>query len=304
MKIDLSVNVGGLELKNPVLTASGTFGYGDESADLVPVKKLGGIVTKTITLRPKPGNPPPRLAEVKGGILNAIGLQNMGADRFVSERLPALSRLGTKVIVSVAGETAEDYAGAAARLAGKAGVDAVELNLSCPNLKKRLVCFDTALVADIISRVKKAVPVPVFAKLSPHIEDIAATAELCREAGADAVTLVNTFTGMAVDCKTWRPKLANVTGGMSGPAIKPLALRCVWEVCGKVRIPVIACGGIATAEDAVEFLLAGASAVTVGTANFTDIMSPVKIVRGLEKYLKGRKLSSVNEIIGKIKAGA
>jgi dihydroorotate dehydrogenase (NAD+) catalytic subunit len=300
MKINTSAKIGPIDLRNPVLVASGTFGYGDEAADLVQAGKLGGIITKTITLHPKQGNPPPRIAEVTGGMLNSIGLQNVGAEAFVREKLPALRKLDACLIVSIAGETAEEY-GAVAEIIGKEkGVAALELNLSCPNLKKKIVCMDEMLVAGIIGKVKAAANLPVIAKLSPHVTDISETAALCKSSGADAVTLVNTFTGMAVDIKTWKPKLANVTGGMSGPALKPLALRCVYEVFKNVDIPILACGGIMTAEDAIEFFLAGACAVSVGTANFTDPLAPIKIAQGIVNYLKSMKLSSLGQIIGRI----
>ena len=303
MKPDISTNIAGIAFKNPVLVASGTFGYGDEISDLVDVSRIGGIITKTITLEARQGNPPPRIAEVTGGILNAIGLQNIGVERFIQEKLPVLKNIKTALIVSIAGETESEYIEVAAKLnaCGQTCISAIELNLSCPNLRKRVICADKELVASIIQGVKKVISIPVIAKLSPNVEDIAETARLAKEAGADALTVANTFTGMAIDLKTWKPKLANITGGMSGPAIKPLALRCVWEVCRKVNIPVIACGGIMTADDAVEFMLAGARAVTVGTANFTDPEVPVKIADGISKYLKERKLNSLSDVIGMMK---
>ena len=301
MEINSSTHIGPIDLRNPVLVASGTFGYGDEISDIVQADKLGGIITKTITLHPKQGNPPPRIAEVTGGLLNSIGLQNIGAEAFVREKLPALRQLDTRIIVSIAGETAEEYEAAAKIISKEKGVSAFELNLSCPNLKKQIVCFDEMLVADIIRKVKAASELPVIAKLSPHVTDIARTAALCKSSGADAVSLVNTFTGMAVDIRTWKPKIANVTGGLSGPAVKPLALRCVYEVFRRVDIPILGCGGIMTAGDAVEFFLAGASAVCIGTANFTDPLAPVKIAKGIVDYMKSMKLSSLEQLIGKIK---
>ncbi|MFH1368538.1 MAG: dihydroorotate dehydrogenase [Elusimicrobiota bacterium] len=298
MKVNLHTQIAGINFSNPVLVASGTFGYGDETADLVDVSKIGGIITKTVTLEPRQGNPPPRIAEVTGGMLNAIGLQNVGLEKFISEKLPGLRKMKTKLIVSVAGETESEYIEIIKRLSSESGIAAFELNLSCPNLRKRIICADKKLVEDILRGVKNASKLPVIAKLSPNVEDIAETARAAKISGADALTVANTFTGMAIDVKTWKPKLANITGGMSGPAIKPMALRCVWEVCRNVDIPVIACGGIATAEDAVEFILAGARAVTVGTANFADPQSPVKIAAGIGEYLKKRKLESLSDIIG------
>lgn len=298
MKINLETSIAGIRLKNPVLVASGTFGYGDDITDLVDVSKLGGIITKTITLKPKKGNPPPRIAEVAGGILNAIGLQNIGLEKFLSEKLPALRKLKTAVIVSIAGETENEYIELAAALNKEQGIAGIELNLSCPNLQKKLICRDRELVAGITREVKSRADIPVIAKLSPQLEDVAETARIAKEHGADAVMVGNTFAGMSIDINTWKPRLANVTGGMSGPAIKPLALKCVWDVCRTVDIPVIACGGISTAEDAVEFFLTGARAVTVGTANFIDPEAGVRIAEGLERYLKDRKLGSLSEIIG------
>ncbi len=298
---DLSVDLAGIRLANPVLVASGTFGYGDEINDLCPVKELGAVVTKTITLTPREGNPPPRLAEVSSGILNTIGLQNMGVERFLSEKWDRLSRLQVPVIVSVAGGKAEDYEGTVRRLSGAKGVAGIELNLSCPNLKKRIICQDEGLVADIIRRVKRVSRVPVIAKLSPQVIDLAGLARRCVDNGADILSLVNTFPGMAIDIKTRKPKLSTVVGGMSGPAVKPLALRCVWEASRAVTVPVIGGGGIMTADDAVEFLIAGAAAVSMGTALFVDPARPGKVVRGLKEYCAAQKAANIREIIGTIR---
>jgi dihydroorotate dehydrogenase (NAD+) catalytic subunit len=304
VKVDIRTTIAGIRFGNPVIAASGTFGYGDEIADMVPLKKLGGIITKTITLKARPGNPPPRLAEVRGGMLNTIGLQNVGVDRFLKEKWCALRNLPVPVIVSIAGETADEYVGVARRLQRAGGVQAVELNLSCPNLQKRIVCQDEALVGEIIRGVKKAIRCPVIAKLSPQVADIAALARHAERAGADALSLVNTFPGMAVNIRTWRPMLAVVSGGMSGPAIKPLALKCVWDVCRAVNIPVIGGGGIMDGNDAVEFLLAGASVLSIGTANFVDPLAPVTIAREIEAYLRARKLHTLSDVIGKMKISA
>jgi dihydroorotate dehydrogenase (NAD+) catalytic subunit len=238
---------------------------------------------------------------VTGGILNTIGLQNVGVERFIEEKWGALRKLPVPVIVSVAGESAEDYIGVVQRLNTLKGVAAIELNLSCPNLQKKIICLDTALVASIIKETAKISKVPVFAKLSPMVQDLAGLTRVAENAGAAAVSLVNTFPGMAIDTKTMRPKLAVVTGGMSGPAIKPLALRCVWEVARQTKLPVIGGGGIMSGEDAVEFLLAGAAAVSVGTASFTDPLNPVKVASGIGEYQRRMKLKSTKDITGKLR---
>jgi dihydroorotate dehydrogenase (NAD+) catalytic subunit len=301
MIADISTSIAGLKLNNPVVMASGTFGYGDEMQDLVPLKNLGAITTKTITLKSRPGNRPPRLAEVGNGILNSIGLQNVGVERFLEEKWGNLRKLPVAVIVSIAGETPDDYVLVAERLRKAGGVRAIELNLSCPNLKKRIVCQDEGLVREIVAGVKKVAGCTVIAKLSPQVADIGALSLLAQDAGADALALVNTFPGMAINISTWRPKLSTVTGGMSGPAVKPLALRCVFEAAARVTIPIIGGGGITVWQDAVEFLLAGASAVSIGTANFVDPLSPAKIADGIKKYLAARKLVSLKELIGKVR---
>jgi dihydroorotate dehydrogenase (NAD+) catalytic subunit len=301
MKIDLSVNFAGIELGNPVLTASGTFGYGDEITDLIDVSKLGGIITKTITLKPKEGNPPPRLAEAESGVINAIGLQNIGVEKFISEKAKVLSKLNTAVIVSIAGHTADEYFKVLELLKNESWIKAIELNLSCPNLDKGIVCKNIELVKEIMCGTKSVSAFPLIAKLSPDVDDIAGLSLYLQELGADALSLVNTFPAMAIDIKTWKPKIANITGGLSGPAIKPLALRCVYLAAKKVDIPIIAGGGISSAEDAIEFFLAGASAVSIGAANFIEPKAGLSIVSGIEKYLKRNKLCSLNEIVGKLK---
>lgn len=270
MKPDLRVNFAGIKLKNPVLTASGTFGYGYELADLVNLKKLGAIITKTITLEPRPGNPQPRIAEVEAGMLNTIGLQNIGVRAFADEPLESLKKIGVPVIVSVAGAAANEYADTVKILGKCEGIDGIELNLSCPNLKKKIVCHDLPLMTEVIKKVKKASKVPVIAKLSPLVTDIAELALAAQKAGADALTLANTFPAMAVDIKTFRPKLSTVKGGLSGACIKPMSLRCVYDAYQAVKIPILGCGGIMTGEDAVEFMLAGAAAVSVGTASLVE----------------------------------
>lgn len=300
VKIDTSVTIAGIKLKNPVLTASGTFGYGDEIRDLVPLSALGGIITKTITRNPRPGNPPPRVTETASGMLNTIGLQNIGVERFLEEKWPSLKKLGVPVIVSIAGETAEDYKAVAGRLGKAAGIAGIELNLSCPNLKKRIVCQDEDLVREIVRGVAKISRCPVIAKLSPQVADIAKLSLLARVSGAGAVSLVNTFPGMAIDVHTGRPRLSTVTGGLSGPAIKPLALRCVWEAWRNTKMEIIGGGGIATSDDAVEFMLAGASAVSVGTASFRDPAAPARIAAGIMEYCKNKKVASAKELIGNV----
>ncbi|MCB4790316.1 MAG: dihydroorotate dehydrogenase [Elusimicrobia bacterium] len=301
MKLDLSTTIAGIKFKNPVLTASGTFGYGDEITDLADVSKLGGIITKTITLKPKEGNPPPRLCEVAGGMLNSIGLQNIGVERFVKEKACVLSKLKTSVIVSIAGKTADEYSKVIGLLKDEKWIKAIELNLSCPNLDKGIVCKDRELVKEIMLRAKETSVFPLIAKLSPDVEDIAELSTFLESLGADAISLINTFPGMAIDIKTLKPKLANITGGFSGPAIKPLALRCVYFAAKTVNIPIIGCGGISFAEDAIEFFLAGASAVSIGTASFIEPKATIDIVKGIENYIKKNKLNSLDEIIGKLK---
>ena len=300
MKPDLSVNFAGIKLKNPVLTASGTFGYGYELADLIPLKKLGGIVTKTITLEPRPGNPQPRIAEAESGMLNTIGLQNIGVKAFVGEPLEKLSKTGLPVFVSVAGACVSDYAEVAKILKTRACVSAIELNLSCPNLKKKILCHDLPLTADVIKQVKKISKIPVIAKLSPLVADIAELALTAQNAGADGVTLTNTYPAMAIDIKTFKPKLSTVKGGMSGPCVKPMSIRCVYDAYAALKIPIIGCGGIMTGEDAVEFMLAGATAVSVGTASLVEPECLIKIVDGIEKILKEKNIKSVKEITGRI----
>lgn len=301
--IDLTTEIAGLKLKNPVIMASGTFGYGDEITDLVDVSKFGAIITKTITLKPRAGNPPPRIAETASGLLNTIGLQNVGVEAFLKEKWNELKKLRVPLIVSIAGETAQEYSDIVKILNGVEGISAIELNLSCPNLKKKIVCQDKALVEEIIRGTSKISKVPVIAKLSAQVEDIVELSVLCEKAGASALSLVNTFPGMAVDIKTRRPKLSTITGGLSGPAIKPLALKCVWDVYGKVNIPIIGGGGIIKAEDALEFFLAGASAVSIGTANFIEPAAPLKIIKGISEYFKENNIENMRDLVGKMLQG-
>jgi dihydroorotate dehydrogenase (NAD+) catalytic subunit len=300
MKPDLSVDFAGIKLKNPILTASGTFGYGYELAGLIPLKKLGGIITKTITLEPRPGNPQPRIAEVESGMLNTIGLQNIGVKAFVEEPLEKLSKTGIPVFVSVAGACVSDYVEAAKILKTRECVSAIELNLSCPNLKKKILCHDLPLMTDVIKQVKKVSKVPVIAKLSPLVADIAELALIAQNAGADGVTLTNTYPAMAIDIKTFKSKLSTVKGGMSGPCVKPMSIRCVYDAYPDLKIPIIGCGGIMTGEDAVEFMLAGAAAVSVGTASLVEPGCLIKIIDGIENILKEKNIKSVKDIRGRI----
>ena len=297
---DLGVAIGPLQLANPILTASGTFGYGAEFANLVDLDCLGGMVVKGISILPRPGNPPPRIVETSCGMLNAIGLENVGLKRFIAEKMPFLRRCRGAIIVNILGDTVEEYALLARELSGVSGIHALEINISCPNVKKGGVAFgtDPEMAAAVTRAVKAATDLPVIVKLSPNVTDIVAMARAVEKAGADAVSLINTLIGMAIDSNTRRPRLANIIGGLSGPAIKPIALRMVWQVAGAVSIPVIGIGGIGTAEDAIEFLLAGATAVEVGTANFYNPAAAGQILTGIEAYLRRQGERSVRAIIG------
>jgi len=300
MKPNLEINFAGIALNNPVLTASGTFGYGDELADLIPLKKLGGIITKTITLLPRSGNPPPRIAEVEGGMLNSIGLQNIGVEKFIETKLPKLAKIGVPVIASVAGATAEEYIKTVKLLSRARGIAGIELNLSCPNLKKIVVCHDEELFKQVIKGSKSAANVPVIAKLTPQVSDIGALAKKAETFGADAVSVANTFPAMAIDINTFKPKLSTIKGGMSGPCVKPMALRCVYDVYNAVKIPIIGCGGISDYKDALEFIIAGAAAVSVGSASLVKPSCLIEIIDGLEKFLKENKIKNISDIKGNI----
>jgi len=301
-KPDLRVRLGGLVLKNPVLTASGTFGYGEEFAHLVSLHRLGGIVAKGISLLPRPGNPPPRVVETPCGMLNAIGLENVGVERFINEKMGFLRQTGTVVVANILGDTVDDYRTLAARLSRVDGLAAIEVNISCPNVKKGGVAFGSQpkMARAVTEAVRKQTGLPVIVKLSPNVTDITEIARAVEDGGADAVSLINTLLGMAIDSKSRRPRLANIVGGLSGPAIKPVALRMVWQVARAVTIPVIGIGGITTAEDAVEFLLAGATAVQVGTANFINPRAAEEIISGIGDFLQGQKMDSVQELIGSL----
>jgi dihydroorotate dehydrogenase (NAD+) catalytic subunit len=299
----MSVELAGLKLKNPVLAASGTFGYGTEYGRLADPRKFGAVITKTITLAPRAGNKPPRVYETASGMLNSIGLANVGAEAFLRNKLPRIARKDVVVIANIAGSSMEEYVELARRLNGEKRIAALELNVSCPNVKEGGVAFgsDPSTAARLTGLVKKAYRKPLIVKLSPNVADIAAMARAVEDSGADAVSLINTLYGMAVDARKQRPVLGNITGGLSGPAIKPVALYNVYKACRAISIPVIGLGGIVTAEDAVEFMLAGASAVQIGTANFVDPGSIGNIVRGMAEYCRFHGYSSVSDITGELK---
>ncbi|MBU3933729.1 MAG: dihydroorotate dehydrogenase [Candidatus Omnitrophica bacterium] len=302
---ELSVSLGRLKLANPVVVASGTFGYGEDYKDLVPLKKLGAIVTKTITLKARSGNPPPRIAETYQGMLNAIGLENPGLEAFICEKLPYLKKIGIPIVVSIAGDTPAKFAELAGALSKlKRNIGALELNASCPNLgKKGLIAQDARAIYQVVKAVKRATKLTVITKLSPNVTDIAGIAKAAEAAGSDALSLVNTFFGMAVDVKTKRPKLGNITGGLSGPAIKPQALWMVRQVFQAVKIPLIGMGGIMDTQDALEFIICGASAVACGTANFVNPRATVEIIEGIKKYLKENRIGSIKKLVGSIALG-
>jgi len=298
---DLSVNVAGaLRLANPVIAASGTWGYGDEYADIVDVQKLGAIICKGTTLLPGDGNPQPRIVEVTGGVLNSVGLQNIGVEALIAEKAPQWATWKVPVLVNIAGNTIDEYAKLAARLEGVAGVSGIEVNISCPNVSKGGMHFgtDPSAASEITSAVKGATTLPVIVKLSPNVTDIAAIAQAVEKAGADAVSLINTVGGMAIDLKRRRPALGNVTGGLSGPAIKPIALLMVYRVAGCVNIPVIGCGGVVDARDALEFIMAGSTAVQVGTAGLADPRATLAVIDGLLEYLATNGIRSIGDLRG------
>ena len=298
---DLRVNIAGVEFKNPVITASGTFGFGQEYARLYDISRLGGISCKGTTLHERPGNPAPRIAETPSGILNSVGLQNPGVDAFLRDDLPFLKKQNTVVIANIAGSQIEDYVETVRRLQGS-GVDMIELNISCPNVKEGGVSFGTSAksVENLTKQVKAVAEQPLMIKLTPNVTDITETAAAAEAGGADAVSLINTLTGMKIDINSRRPILKNNTGGMSGAAVFPVALRMVWQVANRVKIPVVGMGGITKWQDAVEMLLAGATAVQIGTANFTDAYTPLKVIAGIDSYLDEHGEKSVTDIVGKV----
>ena len=299
---DLSVRIGPLHLANPLIAASGCFGYGVEYAGAVDLASLGGVAVKGLFLSERDGHPPPRIVETPAGMLNAIGLQGIGVHRFVAERLPDLRRLGATVFVNICGTTINEYCEVARVLSDAEGVAALELNISCPNIKEGGIQFGCSLTGtyDVVSAVRKATRLPVIPKLTPNVTDVASFARASEDGGADAVSLVNTFLAMAIDVETRRPKLSNVLGGLSGPAIRPIAVRMVWECAQAVKLPIIGMGGIATSADVVEFMLAGATAVQVGTANFVDPFIWNKLLAGLDDYLERHDVGCASDLIGGI----
>ncbi len=302
MKPDLSLEIAGIEFSNPVLVASGTFGYGEEYQSLIDLSELGGIVTKSITLEPREGHAPPRTCETPCGMLNAIGLANVGVEEFIKEKLPFLRSLKTRIIVNVAGSTVQEYVDVVKRLNQTEGIDMLEINISCPNVKEGGIAFGSKVKSayDCIKAVKENSSYPIIAKLSPNVTDIVEVADAVQKAGADAISLINTLVGMAIDVEKRRPVLANVTGGLSGPAIKPVALAMVWKVAKAVKLPLIGIGGIMNSQDALEFILAGASMIQVGTANFVDPQTSLKIVDGLSEYCKKKEIKNITDLVGRL----
>jgi dihydroorotate dehydrogenase (NAD+) catalytic subunit len=298
--MNLSVTVGGLELKNPVMTASGTFGYGEEYAEFYDLGRLGAVVVKGLSLSPKEGNPPPRIVETASGMLNAIGLQNIGIERFVQEKIPFLRTYDTKVIVNFFGDSIEEYVSAAEHLSAVEGIHGLEMNISCPNKQAGWCIFgtDPRVTSQVVQAVRRVTRLPLIVKLSPNVTDISLMAKAAADAGADALSVINTLTGMAIDIRTRKPRLANRTGGLSGPAIKPVAVRMVYEVYKAVKVPIIGMGGIMSAEDALEFICAGASAVAIGTANFIHPTAAVDILDGINSFLQQEHVEDINSLTG------
>ncbi len=299
----LTVEIGPLKLKNPVMTASGTFGYGEEYAPYVDLNRLGAIIVKGLSLKPRQGNPSPRIMETPSGMLNAIGLQNVGVKSFIRDKLPYLRQFDTAIIANVYGETIEEYLRVSEILTAADGVHALEINVSCPNVKKGGVAFgtDPDMIAEVTARVKDVTNLPVIIKLSPNVTDIVVMAKAAEAAGADAVSLINTITGMSIDIEKRIPHLKNVTGGLSGPAIKPIAMRMVWQAASQVHIPVIGIGGIMTAADALEFFIVGARAIQVGTANFVEPRATINIIEGIEAFMKRRQIKNMDDLVGSLK---
>jgi dihydroorotate dehydrogenase (NAD+) catalytic subunit len=300
-KIRLEVKLGRLSLKNPVLVASGTFGYGEEYKDLIDLNKLGGIIVKGTSLKPKIGNPPPRLVEVPCGLLNAIGLENVGVEEFIREKLPFLKQFKTKIIVNIFGSSIGEYKALATRL-DKVGIDALEVNVSCPNIGGVVFGTDPKMVSAITKAVLQSTDLPIFVKLSPQVTDIVKMAKAAINSGADGVSLINSFPAMAIDINTQQAKLGNITGGLSGPCLKPISLKMVFDVIKALDIPVIGIGGIIKVEDALEYLIVGAKAIEVGSANFLNPKVSLEIIDGLKTYLKAKKMNDIDMIIGSLKA--
>ena len=297
---NLNINIGKLQLKNPVMTASGTFGYGPEFSDFFDVSRIGGIFVKGTTLRNRQGNPYPRMAETPSGMLNAVGLQNKGVDYFINHILPTVKDIDTNIIVNVSGSTINEYIETAEKLNSIEKIPAIELNISCPNVKEGGMAFGTSCLsaAQVVKSVRRVYQKDLIVKLSPNVTDISEIALAVETEGADSVSLINTLLGMAIDSEKRKPVLSTITGGLSGPAVKPIALRMVWQVANSVKIPVIGMGGIMNAADAIEFLLAGASAIQIGTANFIDPTVAIKVLEGINEYLDRHGFQSVTEIIG------
>jgi dihydroorotate dehydrogenase (NAD+) catalytic subunit len=299
--MNTSVNLAGIKMKNPVTVASGTFGYGREFEEFIDLNKLGGICTKGTSLKPRAGNKPPRVYETPAGMLNAIGLQNPGVTYFMENDLPYLKKFDTAIIVNACGSTIEDYV-ELAKVLNTLDIDGVELNLSCPNVKAGCLAFGTTYegVKEVTSKVRKVLDKPLIVKLTPNVTDITAPAKGAEDAGADGVSLINTLLGMSIDINTRRPHLANNTGGLSGPCVKPVGVRMVYQVAQKVNIPILGLGGIVTGDDAIEYMLAGATAVSVGTGNFITPDTSIKVVEGIENYMKKYNIQDINEIVGKV----
>lgn len=302
----LEVEVGGIRMKNPVMTASGTFGYGEEFSPFIDLDKLGAIVSKGITLKPKRGNPPPRIIETPSGILNSIGLQNVGVEVLINKKLPYLQKFTTPVIINISGDTLEEYVELARKLdniSQEKGIAGLEINISCPNVQKGGIVWGTEaqLTYKVVNNIRKVTTLPLIVKLSPNVTDIKVIAVAAEEAGADVLSLINTLVGMAVDVSLRRPKLANISGGLSGPAVKPVALWMVWQVFQTVNIPIIGMGGIMKAQDALEFIIAGARAVSIGTANLVNPKAAIEIIKGIEEYLLENKIKDINELVGSLK---
>jgi len=299
---NISVDIGGLKLKNPVMTASGTFSYGAEFKDLMDLNRLGAIIVKGLSLKPQKGNPPPRIVETACGMLNAIGLENVGIEGFIADKLPFLNTIDAPVLANIYGQSVDDYAQLADRIEQVAGIDGIELNISCPNVKSGGVAFgvDPEVAEMVVARVREKTTKALMVKLSPNVTDVVQIAKRVEAGGADSISLTNTITGMAVDLEARKPILANITGGLSGPAIKPIALRMVWQVAGAVDIPVIGIGGIMTAQDALEFILVGATAIQVGTANFVNPAAAIEIIDGMQTYLAEHAIADLASLQGSL----
>jgi dihydroorotate dehydrogenase (NAD+) catalytic subunit len=304
--VDLSVQIGTLTLANPLMAASGCYGYGVEYAEAVDLSSLGAVVSKGLFLTPREGHPPERIVETPSGMLNAIGLQGIGVHRYIAEKLPELRRLGATNIINICGSTLDEYVEVARILSDAEGVHALEVNISCPNIKEGGITFGCSLhgTFDVVSAIKKVTRLPVIPKLTPNVTDVASIAKAAEDAGADAVSLVNTFLAMAIDVETRRPKLSNIVGGLSGPAIRPIAVRMVYECRRALKIPVIGMGGIATATDVLEFMIAGATAVQVGTANFVDPFIWTKLIDGIQGYMTRHRMSNIGDLVGTIDTNA